>query len=177
VLVAVLSIVFTPFILRQIGMISTFFFKERSMTEEFESLSVYKNHIIICGYGSVGKYVAKALREQNIHYIIVDNSYQDVKAALDDGEEAFYGDMSKGSILEKLHASEAASVIVTLDNIQKKRLICEAVLVYAPEVKVVVKVVNLEEKRILRDLPIHFTVDGKKEVAQRLVREALHCEV
>lgn len=177
VLTVVLSIVVTPFILSKINDIAGLFFKETSMTEDFGSLSVYSNHVIVCGYGIVGKFVVKALREEQVKYIIVDNSYKHVQEALADGEKAYYGDMSKTQILEKLHTKEAISVIVTLDNSSKKRLICESILSYAPNVKVVVKVISLEEKRELRGLPISVTVDGKREVAAKLVCEALYCEL
>jgi CPA2 family monovalent cation:H+ antiporter-2 len=177
VLTVVLSLVVTPFILSKTNVIAGWFFKETSMTEDFGSLSVYKNHVIVCGYGVVGKFVVQALRAENVEYIIVDNSYKHVQEALAEGEKAYYGDMSKMSILEKLHTQDAVSVIVTLDNSAKKRLVCESILNYAPNVKVVVKVVSLEEKRELRGLPISVTVDGKREVAARLVCEALYCEL
>jgi CPA2 family monovalent cation:H+ antiporter-2 len=85
--------------------------------------------------------------------------------------------MAKYQILEKLHVESAISVIVTLDNLEKKRLVCESVLHYYPEVKVVVKVISLEEKEALIDLPIAVAVDGKKEVASRLVGEAMQCRL
>lgn len=177
VLIVVLSIVVTPFILTRISMIAGKFFKETSVTENFDSLWAHTNHVIVCGYGVVGKFVVKALRTQNVQYVIVDNSYKHVQEAMIDGEEAYYGDMSKVAILEKLHTREAVSVIVTLDNSSKKRLICESILNFAPDVKVVVKVINLEEKRELRGLNISVTVDGKREVAEKLVCEALHCDM
>jgi CPA2 family monovalent cation:H+ antiporter-2 len=177
VLVTVLSLIITPFILSKISVIAGIFFKETSMTEDFNSLETHFNHVIVCGYGVVGKFVVKALREENVNYIIVDNSYKHVLEAMADGEKAYYGDMSKMPILEKLHLRDATSVIVTLDNSSKKRLICESILTYAPTMKVVVKVISLEEKRELRGLNISVTVDGKREVAAKLVCEALYCDL
>lgn len=177
VLIVVLSIVITPFILSKIAYLSGLLFKEASMTEDFSTLGAYKNHVIVCGYGIVGKFVVKALRAERVDYVIVDNSYKHVQEALNDGEKAYYGDMSKTQILEKLHTEDAVSIIVTLDNTAKKRLVCEAVLAYAPRVKVVVKVVSLDEKRELRGLPISVTVDGKREVAAKLVHEAMLCDL
>ena len=177
VLVTVLSLIVTPFILSKISTIAGIFFKETSMTENFGSLETHANHVIVCGYGIVGKFVVKALREENVNYIIVDNSYKHVLEAIADGEKAYYGDMSKMQILEKLHLRDATSVIVTLDNSSKKRLICESILTYAPTMKVVVKVISLEEKRELRGLNISVTVDGKREVAAKLVCEALYCDL
>ncbi|MDD2368285.1 MAG: NAD-binding protein, partial [Sulfuricurvum sp.] len=177
VLAVVLSLLITPFILSNISKISAFFFREPGVVEDFSMLSTEKNHILVCGYGIVGRFVVKALRAEGVSYIIIDNSYKHVQEAIAHGEKAYYGDMSKTAILDKVHAADAASVIVTLDNLEKKRLVCEAVLDYAPKAKVVVKVVSLEEKRTLRDLPISVTVDGKREVAARLVSEALYCDI
>lgn len=177
VLVVVLSIIVTPFILAYLSKISSYFFKDVSVTESFSMLPGRHNHIIVCGYGVVGKFVAKALRAEGVDYVVADNSYKHVEEALRDGEEVYFGDMSKMAILDKLCTKDSISVIITLDNLEKKRLICETIIHYAPNVKLVVKVINLEEKRALRGLPISITIDGKKEVAARLVSEALHCEI
>ncbi len=150
VLVIVLSIVVTPFVLANLSRISGYFFKDVSLTESFSMLPGRQNHIIVCGYGVVGKFVAKELRAEGVDYVVADNSYKHVEEALRDGQEVYFGDMSKSAILDKLCTKDAVSVIVTLDNLEKKRLICEAILRHAPNVKLVVKVVSLEEKRALR---------------------------
>ncbi|MBD3810205.1 MAG: cation:proton antiporter [Sulfuricurvum sp.] len=175
VLVVVLSIVVTPFVLTHLSKMSSYFFKDVSITETFAMLPGRKNHIIVCGYGVVGKFVAKALRARGVDYVVADNSYKHVEEALKDGQEVYFGDMSKTAILDKLCTKDAVGVIITLDNLEKKKLICETIVRYSPNVKLVVKVVSLEEKRELRELPISITIDGKKEVAARLVSEALHC--
>lgn len=177
VVAVVLSIIMTPLILANLTWIGGIFFRGASITESFSMLPGRQNHIIVCGYGIVGKFVTKALRAEGVDYVVIDNSYRHVEEALRDKEEAYFGDASKVAILDKLFAKEAISMIVTLDNLEKKRLICETILKYAPSVKVVVKVISLEEKRALRNLPITITVDGKKEVAARLVSEALHCSM
>ncbi|ADR35171.1 Kef-type potassium/proton antiporter, CPA2 family [Sulfuricurvum kujiense DSM 16994] len=177
VLVVVLSIIATPFILANLSRISGYFFKDVSVTETFAMLPGRNHHIIVCGYGVVGKFVAKELRASGVDYVVADNSYKHVQEALRDGQEVYFGDMSKTAILDKLCTKDSVSVIITLDNLEKKRLICEAIIRYAPEVKLVVKVVSLEEKRALRGLPISITIDGKKEVASRLVSEAVTCEL
>ncbi len=177
VLVVVMSIIVTPFILANLSRISGYFSKDESTTETFSMLPGRRHHVIVCGYGIVGKFVAKELRATGVDYVVVDNSYKHVEEALRDGEEVYFGDMSKTAILDKLYTKDSSSVIVTLDNMEKKRLICEAVVAHAPHVKLVVKVVNLEEKISLRGLPISITIDGKKEVAARLVAEAMRCEL
>ncbi len=141
------------------------------------ALASRENHVIVCGYSYVGKFVTRHLDELDASYVVVDNSNKHVKEALNDKVEAYLGDASKASILEALHVEKASSVIVTLDNIEKKRLICEAILKHSKNVNLVVKVTSKEEKIKLQDLHINVIVDGKIEVARVLVERMLTCQL
>lgn len=177
VLIVVLSMFLTPFIITRIHTLSKLFSKEELIENDFTTVAGKKNHVIVCGYSIVGKFVAKELRKRGIDHIIVDNSLKHVKEGLDDNEEIYYGDMSKAGILHALHAEDASAVIITLDNAEKKRLISEAVGRYDKPINLIVKVVSLEEKEMLADLPIHVIVDGKEEVAKILVEQSMYCKI
>lgn len=179
VLVVILSMVITPFFIPKINQVVDMFTKkeEADIAVDMSPLSSRKNHVIVCGYSIVGKFVSKELDKLGASYVIVDNSFKHVKQALDDTKEAYLGDASKHSILNALHVENAAAVIVTLDNLEKKRLICEAVLQYSKDVNLIVKVVSLEEKEELADLDISVIVDGKEEVARVLVERMRTCEL
>lgn len=177
VLIVIFSMIITPFFITRIKKIVEFLSKESSSVEELISLADRENHIVVCGYSVVGKFVTKDLDKLGVPYIVVDNSYKHVKEAIRDGREAYLGDVSKLSILNAMHIEKASSVIVTLDNIEKKRLICEAVLEHTKNVNLIVKVVSLEEKEKLHDLDITTIVDGKVEVARVLVERMLTCQL
>jgi len=68
-------------------------------------------------------------------------------------------------------------VIVTLDDPEKKQLICEALSPYGESINIIVKVVSSEEKRMLRGLPISVMINGKEEVAKILVEKTLRCSI
>lgn len=177
VLVVVLSMFLTPFIITRIGVIGKLFAKEELKEKDYSGLEERKNHVIVCGYSVVGKFVARELRRRGVEYIIVDNSYKHVKEGLLENEAIYYGDMSRPSILHAIHAENASAVIITLDNAEKKRLISEAVSRYEKPIHLIVKVVSLEEKEMLKDLPIHAIVDGKEEVAKILVEHSMQCSI
>jgi len=177
VLVVIFSMVVTPFFISKINPIVKFFTKEVEDDSDMSALSSRKNHVIVCGYSVVGKFVTKHLEEMDAPYIVVDNSHKHVKEALRDNIESYLGDASKLSILNALSVEDAAAVIVTLDNIDKKRLICEAVLKHTKNVNLIVKVVSLEEKEKLKDLDITVVVDGKVEVARVLVERMITCQL
>lgn len=177
ILVVIFSMVVTPFFITHIREFVEKIIKESDVVIDMKPLATRKNHVIVCGYSVVGKFVAKQLDELDVPYIVVDNSNKHVKEALSKGIEAYLGDASKTSILNALHIEKAASIIVTLDNLDKKRLICEAVLKHSQNANLIVKVVSLEEKKKLEDLNITVVVDGKVEVARVLVERMLSCQL
>jgi len=177
VLIVVVSMFLTPFIITRIHSIASLFSKEEVIQNDFTAIGGRKNHIIVCGYAVVGKFVAKELKKIGVEHIIVDNSLKHVKEGLADKEEIYYGDMSKSGILRAIHAEDASAVIITLDNAEKKRLISEAISRYEKPIHLIVKVVSLEEKQMLADLPIHAVVDGKEEVAKILVQQSIQCKI
>jgi len=177
VLTAVVSILLTPFVIARVNTFVLSLFKQASLHIDYSPLSTRKNHVIVCGYSVVGKVVAQKLHGRGASVVVVDNNLKHVQEGLAAQEEIYLGDLSKPAIAQAMHIEDAASVIVTLDNSEKKRLICEAVLRHNPQANLVVKVVSLEEKAMLSDLPISVIVDGKREVAKILVEETLRCNL
>ena len=177
VLVVIFSMVVTPFFISKIGIIIETVSGKKDVIADMSALQTKKNHVIVCGYSVVGKSVTKELDKIDAQYIIIDNSPKHVKEALNNNLEAYLGDMSKTSILNAIHTENAAAVIVTLDNMEKKRLICEAVLTHTKDVNLIVKVTSLREQEKLKDLDISVIVDAKVEVAKVLVKRMSRCQL
>ena len=178
VLVVVLSMIITPFLITKIGVITDKIFKEsQTLSKVKVEDKVRKNHVVICGYSVIGHFVVDKLHARGSSCVIVDNNIKHVREGLAKGEEIYWADISKAAILESLHVSDASAVIVTLDNIEKKRAVCMAILAHAPKVNLVVKVASLAGKNALADLPITVIVDAKREVAKILVEESLSCNI
>ncbi|SFV64455.1 Glutathione-regulated potassium-efflux system protein KefB [hydrothermal vent metagenome] len=177
VLTVIFSMLVTPFFIPHVKRVAEYIIRSKSSIPEVVELMERKNHIIICGYGAVGKFVAKDLDTHGMDYIIIDNSPKHVKEALNQKRESYLGDMSKRAILEALHVKDATAVIVTLDNADKKQLICEAILEQTREVNIIVKVISKEERVRLKKLKIPVIVNEKMEVAKVLVERAIHCQL
>jgi len=177
VLIVIFSMIVTPFFVPYINTITAKLITEKDIVTDMSALAGRTNHVVVCGYSVVGKFVTQYLEDLDAPYVIIDNSNKHVKEALNEEKEAYLGDASKKAILEALNIDKAAAIIVTLDNIAKKRLICEAVLNYAKDANIIVKVTSLEEKEKLSDLDITTIVDGKVEVARVLVERMITCQL
>jgi len=169
--------VVTPFFIAKVNPLVDKLIPERDIVTDLSVLAGREDHVVVCGYSAVGKFVTKYLEDLDAPFVVIDNSNKHVTEALEDGIECYLGDVSKSSIVEALHVDKAAAVIVTLDNIEKKRLICEAILKVAKDVNIIVKVSSLEEKEQLADLEITTIVDGKLEVARVLVERMITCQL
>lgn len=177
VLVVIFSMVVTPFFIVKINSFVDALLKESDIVTDMTPLASRENHVIVCGYSVVGKFVTHYLEDLDAPFVVVDNSNKHVKEALEEDVEAYLGDASKSQILNALHIEKASAIIVTLDNIDKKRLICEAILKHSRNANLIVKVTSLEEKKKLEDLNITVIVDGKVEVARVLVERMLSCQL
>jgi len=177
ILIVIFSMVVTPFFISRITSFVDSFTKDDTKHLEMASFSGRADHVVVCGYSIVGKFVAKHLDAIDAPYVIVDNSPKHVKEAMEEDKEVYLGDMSKTTILEALNVKNAAAVIVTLDNLAKKRLICESILKHTTNINLIVKVVSLEEKEALSDLDITVIVDGKLEVGRVLVERMMTCQL
>ena len=132
---------------------------------------------MVVGYSVVGKFVAQELENLGASYVVVDNSLKHVKEGLALDKNIILGDLSKYSMIEALHVKECSAVILTLDNVEKKRLICESILSVTKHINLIVKVTSLEEKEKLDDLDITVIVDAKFEIAKILVNKMSVCEL
>ncbi|MEA2074115.1 MAG: cation:proton antiporter [Campylobacterota bacterium] len=177
VLIVIFSMVVTPFFISRISTFVEYLSGKVDTESDMSALSTRRDHVIVCGYGVVGKFVTRQLDLQDAKYIVIDNSHKHVKEALSEGIEAYLGDASKNSILSAIHIENAAAVVVTLDNAEKKQLICEAILKHSANANLVVKVVSLEEKEKLQDIGVTSVVDGKVEVARVLVERMNSCQL
>ncbi len=176
ILTVVFSMIISPFVLNHIKKIAGIFIKE-SLTAPDEIPSGYFGHFIVCGYGPLGKKVAKKLKELNLKYLIIEYDFDRVQKGKEAGEPIYFGNAAQKTILEAANIKEAIATIVAVENEEHLRLICEAISSINPKGNTVVKVVSMEEKRLLEDLNINHIIVGSEKMAEILLQEALTCKI
>lgn len=172
ILVTVLSMIITPFIVNNIYKLASYFVVEFFESDKITPISA-KNHIIICGFSTLGRIIATSLEEKHIQFVIISDDLRHVLLARKRGYMAYFGHLDKLPVLESLKADEAQSIIITLSNVTKKRLVCEAVLSFDNEANLVVKIDSIDERKELKDLNIKTFVHAQQEVGQLLVEKSL----
>lgn len=83
----------------------------RRMTREISQL---RGHIIICGFGRIGKHLAEGLQEGGKSIIVIDDHPDTVAAARDEGHLCLQGDATLESTLKAAQVEQADYVMTTL---------------------------------------------------------------
>ena len=84
---------------------------KRRMTKEIDSLA---NHTIICGYGRLGRVLAKELQDANEPFVVLDKNEDRVREAADSGWVVFHGDASDEDTLEQVGICRAKTLATVL---------------------------------------------------------------
>ena len=179
IIVIVLSMILTPFVLKNIKRIANIFIKEPHLLRERALRGTnYHNHVIICGYGPVGRKLARKFREKQMLYVILENNVKVVDEAIAHGEEAiFLANAAQKMVLEHFNVNDSTAIIVTVENAIQMQLICENIVTFDKNVHSIVKVANGIEKEIIEEIGVNHVLNGKELLAERLATEALACRV
>lgn len=83
---------------------------------EFKGISDLNEHIIIAGFGRVGRMVAYMLMQEQIHFIAVDSNASLVKKARAQGFPIYHGDLSQEDTLKAVGLSRASAVVLSMSD-------------------------------------------------------------
>lgn len=173
ILITVISMILTPLIVNNIYKISSFFAKEFYESDVITPIEV-KNHIVIAGFSMLGRIVAQELSAKNIPFVVISDNLKHVLLARKLDYMGYFGHLDKLPVLNSLKVDEAKAIIITVSNTKRKKLISEAVLNFAPDSKIIVKINSIDEKKVLKELPIKSFVDSNLEVGKLLVSKVYH---
>lgn len=73
-------------------------------------------HVIIAGFGRVGRSIAAVLKARGIPYVALDARAKPVRLLRERGEPVFVGDASKPELLRLAGVERAAALLITMDN-------------------------------------------------------------
>jgi CPA2 family monovalent cation:H+ antiporter-2 len=177
VVVVVISMILTPFILRYIYKIADLFDKDTQKFEEFEiKPAEVKGHIVLIGYDKIGQRVARKLTKAGISYIAIDKQIELVKEGLKNGDNVIFGNAANKRVLESLNIQDASAVIITTLNEEHTHLITENILDINPNLNIIVLTDDEIEKEFYKNHNV-YVIDKSKELAEKLIKLALRCEL
>lgn len=88
----------------------------KALGAELTSELGFRDHVIIAGYGRIGRMIGAILREQKTDFLAVDLDSRSVADARRAGDPVYFGDVRREDVLKNAGIESAAAVILTMDN-------------------------------------------------------------
>lgn len=130
-------------------------------------------HVIVVGYGPVGRSVANVLRNSGIEVVIIDLNMDTVRELREDGRLAIFGDGSNPAILEEAGAARATHLVVTIPDDAERAAVVTAGRSLGSQLRILVRARYLRERESLERGGASAAVFEESEAAVALARMVL----
>jgi CPA2 family monovalent cation:H+ antiporter-2 len=135
--------------------------------------SLLTGHVVLVGYGRVGRRIAEALSEHSVPYVVVEVNRERVERLRERNVPAVSGNAAEPAVLIQGHVARASMlVIATPDTVDVRRMI-EVSRMLNPKIGIVVRTHSDEEAELLRRENAGRVFMGEHELAAGMSRYVL----
>ena len=136
-------------------------------------VSELDNHVVIGGFGRVGRLIAQALAAENVPYVGLDTDGDKVGRLRLDRQMVYFGDAGRSELLERVGARRARAFVVTVNHARAAERMVAAVRKIRPDALVFARAVDAAHAARLVELGavsvIPETVEASLQLAARLL--------
>ncbi len=149
--------------------------EERSVLRKIDSL---RNHILICGFGRVGRQVARDLQAAGRDFVVLDNNPEETKEHADAiGAPFIEGSPSDDEVLRGGGIMRAAGVIACVDSDAENIFITLTARELRPDIAIVARASVEDSESKLRRAGADRIVSPYRESGVEMARSILHPQV
>jgi CPA2 family monovalent cation:H+ antiporter-2 len=126
------------------------------------------NHVIITGFGKVGKMVARVLEAEGVNYIALDVNDDIVREEVANGLPVFKGDASQASTLKAIGADRALTLVVTVNNEITVKKICKVTSDKFEHLELIIRLKDLKNSHDYYNLGVNVIIPQDYETGLQL---------
>ena len=148
-------------------------FTGREKRKEMEKM---KDHLVVCGYGGVGRPITQELLLGNEKVVVIDKNEEMLRKEIPN-LPYIAGDATKEGVLEAAKINEAKGIFAALPDDSDNILLTLSALDINPNLRVITKAETTEGAKHLRRAGAEAVVSPDREGGIRLARSFLHPEI
>ena len=130
-------------------------------------------HVVLVGYGRVGRRIADALIERGLSVVVAEQNRELVEKLREHGVPAVSGDASDPAVLIQAHIARARMLVIATPDTFSVRRIIEIARMINPGVETVVRTHSEEEMVLLQTENAGKVFMGEHELALSMTRHVL----
>ena len=130
-------------------------------------------HAVICGWGRVGRTVARALEARGFDFVVIEEHRRTVEALRERGVRALYGNVADAELLRHAGLDRARVLVFAAYDPPAAEFAVQHARSVNPRIEIVARVETPEEARRLLDRGASQAVEGERELAVQMARYTL----
>jgi CPA2 family monovalent cation:H+ antiporter-2 len=133
----------------------------------------FQDHIVLCGYGRVGKYIGRALEMAQIPFVVVDYNNAAIAALRAKGIAVVYGDPADKNVLEYARVDNAKAIIIAIPDRHTQELVIGHAQTLNRRIKIICRTHHEEDQKYLKSLGVDAVIQPEFEAALSIVERLL----
>ncbi|HET9452834.1 MAG TPA: YbaL family putative K(+) efflux transporter [Gemmatimonadaceae bacterium] len=183
---ALVSITVNPLLMRAVNGLDQWFQQRPRLTDALERADVaahdlpvrdtmtrLENHVVLVGFGRVGRRIGSALGHEGIPYVVVDRDRVAVESLRKRGIAAVFGDAARPGILDHVHLDSARLLIVASPDTYQARRVTEIARRTNPDLEIAARTHSETAQAYLENHGVNRTFMGERELALSMAHYAL----
>ena len=130
-------------------------------------------HVLLVGYGRVGRRIAQALEEHRLPYVVAEENRELVERLRDRGAHAVTGDAAEPAVLIQAHVARARVLVIATPDSLKARRMVEIARALNPRIEVLLRTHTDVEAEMLTRENLGHVFMGEEELAAAMTRKVL----
>jgi monovalent cation:H+ antiporter-2, CPA2 family len=132
-----------------------------------------KDHVVIVGYGRVGRHIVSLMGEMGIPHVVVEADSQRVEELDRLGVPSLYGDAANSEVLTHAGLARARALVIAGPDEDASALVITAARDLAPDLPVVARATSIEGTKRLGELGAQDVIHPELEGGLEIVRHTL----
>lgn len=133
----------------------------------------FADHVVLLGYGRVGKYIGRALEMAKIPFVVVDYNQRLIKELKDKGLNGVYGDPAEIDVLDFAQVDRAKAVVIAIPDRQTQAMVIANVQTLRPGIKIICRTHHEEDQAELRALRVETIIQPEFEASLAIINKLL----
>ena len=177
------TLVLTPFVLRLVPRLFTWaeslpllkkYLEESDVPLAIADNLPTQNHVVVCGYGQIGRNIVRLLQDRGYPVVVVDQSESRIQQVREAGLPYIYGNAASLHVLEKAGVAHAQGMAIALPDPMSTRLCLKRALEIAPDLDIVVRANQGKDIELLYQLGAREVVQPEFEASLELSAHLLN---
>jgi monovalent cation:H+ antiporter-2, CPA2 family len=148
-------------------------FPAGGMAESSEVAAGLRRHVVLVGYGVIGRTVGRMLEARSIPWVAIDADYPMVRRALGAGTPLVYGDGATPAVLDAARIDAASTLVIALDDPLATMQAAAYAMSRNERLYVLARAHSALEEAELRRIGVAHVITAERHLGNELVRHTL----